>query len=235
MKLDDTKTFRQNLNELIQRAFTSVLVKTSGEELYCFAIYCGCNSEGAWLRPLANTQERHERAQKERDESGTDYSEEAYYRWAPHEWFDDWAVDHGFEEFLSLGQPSICVCGDSDGVDNAAGWLFATIVLVLQELDREGFFGIGKEREQITLFCSEWHGCQRWLEEESVRRLNSATVYRRFFDEWITNSVAAEEFEMFRNSPDKGPTYRSFLSHLNAPDGVAWWRSSWTDYCLSSG
>jgi len=93
------------------------------------------------------------------------------------------------------------------------GRLFAAMLLGLQDLDAEGFFGTGELRERVTLLCSITDSADgAWLEEESTRRLNPPPVYQAFFERWKTNSAVAARFAKHLAEP--GEVYQAFSAHL---------------------
>lgn len=82
--------------------------------------------------------------------------------------FDDDLDDDDFDE--------------DEELDPAVDAVFAIAVQVLQEMDREGLFGSGAERERLVLCL--WKGDQSNVERyEFAKRLNPSAVAQRFGEE----------------------------------------------------
>lgn len=82
---------------------------------------------------------------------------------------DDDDDDFEFDEEAELQDPEVAE-------------VFQVIVQVLRELDQEGAFGTGAERERVVL--SVWEGDQSNMSRyEYAKRLNPAAVARRFGEE----------------------------------------------------
>ncbi|MEO5690464.1 MAG: DUF4303 domain-containing protein [Burkholderiaceae bacterium] len=71
---------------------------------------------------------------------------------------------------------------ESDEVDPAIDAVFDVAVQALQEMDHEGLFGVGAERERLVLCV--WKGDQSNVERyEFAKTLNPPAVARRFGEE----------------------------------------------------
>ncbi|MDG3004283.1 DUF4303 domain-containing protein [Paludisphaera mucosa] len=82
-------------------------------------------------------------------------------------------------------------CGRYDESDDGAfveykANVFAAMVLALSDLEAEGFFGSGRDRRSVAVFCSVADSiCTAWLEADSARRLNPPEVFEAFQAERI--------------------------------------------------
>src|SRR5271166_3494257 len=79
---------------------------------------------------------------------------------------------------------------------------YVAMAMGLRDLDAEGFFGTGPEREKVTIFCSMVDSEETvWLEAESAQLLNPPQVYDRFFAEWLPARTTPEELAKTREQP----------------------------------
>jgi hypothetical protein len=219
----DFSEVRCEIKGAARRAFTEVRSKVGDETLYTFALYS--DGDAMSVRAAANTEEGYERrVEKYRSDpsfmeflKGYNLSFSPFdYRWGTNEW-PYHHVGHGhFDDVCELiGADDRYDESDPDGFDTFKGRLFAAMLLGLKDLDAEGFFGAGEGRGRITLLCSVTDSAEAaWLEEESARRLNPPAVYRAFFEQWITNTVMAENLAEHRSDP--GEVHRAFCSSLDA-------------------
>ena len=115
------------------------------------------HEEGADLLPEANqlVQELEAEAEDDDDFEGDDFDEDA-----------------DFDE----------VDADGEELDTVVAEVFEIVVQALQEMDEEGLFGAGAERERLVLCV--WKGDQSNLERHDfAKMLNAPAVARRFGEE----------------------------------------------------
>ena len=115
------------------------------------------HEEGADLLPESNqlVQELEAGAEDDDDFDGDDFDEDA-----------------DFDE----------VDDEGDDLDSAVAEVFEIAVQALQEMDEEGLFGAGAERERLVLCV--WKGDQSNLERHDfAKMLNAPAVARRFGEE----------------------------------------------------
>jgi hypothetical protein len=207
----DFDQLRRQIADATRRTFTAVQSRCAGELLYAFGLY----SDGSAMTvcPAANTEGAYRRAL---ERSGASETEQVnYYRWAFPEW--DATTDADARAFSAIskkiGRDGRYDEQDPDGFVHFKARVYATMVLALLDLVEEGFFGKDREREQLTLLCSEPDsGCAVWLEDESARRLNPGKVYKKFRKQWKT--YMADDLELFEEDSDD--IYREFVRYLDA-------------------
>ena len=128
------------------------------------------HEEGADLLPESNqlVQELEAEADEDDDFDGDDFDEDAD--------FDD-------------------VDDDGEVIDSAVAEVFEIAVEALQEMDEEGLFGSGVERERLVLCV--WKGDQSNLERHDfAKMLNPPAVAKRFGDEMNEGNRAFYKLNM---------------------------------------
>lgn len=208
----DFDQLRRDITKATRHTFATIQSRCTGGKLYAFALY----SDGSAMTvcPAANTEEAYRRALEQ--SAATEPEEVNYYRWAFPEWTAQSNTDanafNAICDSINGRGGSRYDAQDPDGFVRFKARVYATMVLALLDLINEGFFGSGPEREQLTLLCSEPDsGCAVWLEDESVRRLNSDRIYKKFRKQWKT--YMADDLEMFQAEPDD--IYLEFVRYLD--------------------
>ncbi|WZO98395.1 DUF4303 domain-containing protein [Isosphaeraceae bacterium EP7] len=221
----DFSLIRREIRDAARREFSEIRSKAPGESFYTFALYS--DGDATTVCPAANTEQGYERRVK-KYRSDREFMEMLKsfnlpfspfdYRWGTNEW----AHLHGGSGHFAAVSAKISAddaydATADDGFAKHKGRVFAAMLLGLKDLDAEGFFGVGEQRERIILFCSATDASETaWLEEESARRLNSAAAYQSFFDQWITNTVMAENLADHKLDLDDDEVYREFSLSLEA-------------------
>ena len=164
---------RTLLRDAAREHFTALRRKHPDEQFYAFALY---TDDGAMtVEPAANSEEGFER---QAEHGGED--EACYYRWGTAEWaYEAGAQGTSFEKvYKALNPPDRC---EDDDFGPFCEELHAAMIGALADLDGEGFFGSGKDRERVTLFISisDSEDLER-IEDESAKALNPKPVYARF-------------------------------------------------------
>lgn len=219
----DFSAVRDEIRNAAKRAFAEVRSKVRDETIYAFALES--DGDAMTVCPAANTEEGYERrVEKYRSDPSFQESLKEFgfsfrpldYRWGTNEWAYH-HVGHGHFDtvFKQINADDRIDDSESDGWVTFKGRLFAAMVLALRDLDQMGCFGDFEDRERITLLCSVTDASEAaWLEEESARFLNPEVVYRAFFEQWITNSVMAENLAEHQAQPDD--VYKAFRESLEA-------------------
>jgi hypothetical protein len=215
----------REIKHAARRAFTTVRSGHPDETFYAFALYS--DDDAMTVVPSANTEQGNERCVKrcQGDKSYMEFIASegipfagclSHLRWGTAEWAYEGVGAKPFKTVNKrINADDRYDDADPDGFVRFKGGLFATMVLGLQDLDAEGFFGTGSARQSVTLLCSISDSpCAVWLEEESARRLNPPSVYQAFFKEWMTDKAIAKDFRKHRRRPDD--VYRAFVAHLQA-------------------
>jgi hypothetical protein len=171
---------REMIREAARTAFAAVRRKQPGERFYVFALQSLDDASGVYAH--ANTEEGYQRTLAQRRAEPwrlKEQVEEQYLRWYWGEW------EHQNVEFPSFG--GIYKLLNSAVHHSPRSWVawraavFAAMVGALADLDAEGVFGQGTERERLTLFCTVHDSfCREWVERESAARLNSPRVFHMF-------------------------------------------------------
>jgi len=91
--------------------------------------------------------------------------------------------------------------GQGDAFDASVDEVFRVVVLALQEMDREGLFGVGAERDRFVLCL--WKGDQSNIERhEFAKALNPPAVARRFGEELNAGVRAFYRLHMPEDVPE---------------------------------
>ncbi len=168
---------REMIRDIARSAFTNVQKQNAGEMFYTFAlqtlddtsgVYAAANTEAGYVACIESYQHRDEEHRPS----------ERSCRW-------DW----GMWQFASIDPRSFDSIYD---VLNNGTWrgeqgyefnavVFASMVAALKDLDSEGLFGRGSDRERITLLCTVHDSYSNvWVQEESVARLNGPAAHDTF-------------------------------------------------------
>ena len=169
-------TLQKKIANAARKAFKEIQNDHPGERFYAFALY---TDDGAMtVEPAANSEEALESSAEEYDES----PDTGWLRWGTAEWaYEGEGGDHFNDVYDALNVKNPYDNKDPKAFGVFKQNLFETMILALKSLDDEGFFGTGKDREAVTLFCSVSDSEDAEdLEDQSAKRLNSKAVYKRF-------------------------------------------------------
>ncbi|EAU1471539.1 DUF4303 domain-containing protein [Salmonella enterica] len=162
--------FQTEVLDAAKKAFSLLRERHPNEHFYAYSLYT--DSSAMTIVPAANTIEYLDGILDEESEN-----ELSYYKWTTAEWGYE-AIggeyfknvcriirnDHHQEEYLSHFNK---ICND--------------MMLVLQQLDKDGFFGVGNEREKVTLFITISDDDRSLnIENKSASILNSHDIYINF-------------------------------------------------------
>jgi hypothetical protein len=216
-ELFDLTEARRLIKEGARTFFTRVREKFPNEVFYVYVLYTTeddasvaslvANSEQGYEEIVAKYR-ANESMMKSYAELGVEWNP-TRYRWSFAEWsyiggademqpFSDLidAVETDDEDEATAGPP-----GPETDVDLRAQ-AYAAMVLGLRDLDAEGFFGTGPERESVTIYCSMVDSEETvWLEAESAQFLNPPQVFDRFFAEWLPAMTTPEKLAKTREQP----------------------------------
>ena len=168
----DSPEFRSGLREAVSGAFEDLRAARPDERFYAFALYTDDGFAG--VSPAANS------------EAGlaakiAEYGEDAepeYMRWTTSEWtYEGFGWDRTATIYGKIGE-----MGDAaDDFDAFAQGVLDLMKGVLADLDAEGFFGRGAEREGVTLLCAITDSDDSPdLERRTVHALNPPAVVARY-------------------------------------------------------
>lgn len=185
----DFSLLRSEIAAAARCAFATVLKNHPDEQFYAFALYS--DDAAMSVVPAANSEEALRRkAQNEKQDEGSPAPDappvESSGEWA--RWFTgEWAYEaEGGEHFDRVDDLLNAAdnCADADFPAFRIN-LYETMIEALGELDAQGFFGTGEQREAVTLFCSISDSDDaEQLENRSAEKLNPAIVYEKFSDRY---------------------------------------------------
>lgn len=180
------------LTRACRSAFGEVRARHQGEYFYCMGLFtCG---SFAYLVPTAMTEEGLNRAVREY-QANPRYANEPLQslrfslRWSP---CDSPLHLEGEEHFAEVNALMREVTEALHGIDIDQGWdefkgfvsrLQASICEVLKQLDQEGMFGTGQERERV--FVTMLMGDQDDSILDIGRGLNPPVTVKQFEKEWL--------------------------------------------------
>ncbi|WP_233101843.1 DUF4303 domain-containing protein [Variovorax sp. IB41] len=183
----DFETLRTQIREAARTAFAALRAQHPNERFYAMALY---TDDGAMtVCPSANSEEALQRILLDND--CTEPADIAYSRWGTAEW----AYEHQHAgDFTAVSDRlrAHVLKQKSGGRAFAAfrSQLHDAMVNALADLDQEGFFGTGTDRQALTLFCSISDSDDaEAFEDDSAKRLNSPAVFARFKARWDAPSA----------------------------------------------
>jgi hypothetical protein len=174
---------RRAMVEATRLIFTDYRKDHAGETFYAFALYADNYAQG--MNPASQTEEAYQRRLAKNTMYGP--GELGLLRYCPDEWDMDYCGTHRDEEWSKVTDLLDPILEDDNLTwEQAARPAFETMIQALAELDQEGFFGRGADREAVTLMI--WITDSSLAEEwwaKSVKQLNPAKVYERFITSGI--------------------------------------------------
>lgn len=168
----DSPELRAETKRAVAAAFDDLRAAHPDETFYAFALYTDDGAAG--ISPAANSEEGL--AAKI-----TAYGEDAepgYLRWATSEWaYEGIGWDRTAAVYGKIGE-----IGDAaEDFDAFHQGVLALMEGVLADLDAEGFFGRGEERERIALFCAITDSDEDDdLVDRTIRALNPPALVARY-------------------------------------------------------
>jgi Domain of unknown function (DUF4303) len=219
-----------------RRAFQIVREAHPGERFYAFAL-CTDIEQMRGMCASANTEEglkwrldrRLKRKKSFRDEEEAAVAKAGiawddylnYYRWNLPEW-----AYHGIEGsdflplILMLSEPLENLEddpeeSDPEGFNEHRARVCGTMILAMKDLDDEGFFGSGAERESIVLLADLVEPPEKyWFAVESARRLNPPRVFDGFRKQWLA-WLTADDRAIIDDPAAHSPIYRPLRALLD--------------------
>lgn len=168
----DAPEFRATVREAVRGAFEDLRAAHPDERFYAYALYTDDGAAG--ISPAANS----EAGLAARIAEYGDDAEPAYLRWSTSEWaYEGVGWDRTEAVYREIGR-----MGDAaEGFDAFREGVLALMQNVMADLDAEGLFGRGAEREGVTLLCAITDSDDsEELEARTVRALNPPAVVARF-------------------------------------------------------
>lgn len=170
--------FVQDIRDAARETYRALLAKHPGEHFYAFALYT--DSGAMTVVPAANSAEGLQRVRRKmgvRDEESA-----PEFTWATGEWVYESAEARMFTPLCKrLADAVLSVRFPESTFGRFFDELQRDMIEALRMLDQEGLFGVGAERERITLFVtiSDDDRAEE-LENASAKVLNPPAVFDRF-------------------------------------------------------
>ena len=208
----DFDTLRVQIREAARLAFGALRAQHPDETFYAMALY---TDDGAMtVCTSANSEEAFQRILL-----GDDFSDPASVaatRWFTAEWAYESVHSEHFDvpcerlrkhvltldddapaaDAKSFAAPArrllahVLKLGKNDSFGVFRSKLHDTMVQALAELDQEGFFGTGSQRQALTLFCSISDSDEaEAFEDRSAKQLNPPAVFAAFEKRWDVSSA----------------------------------------------
>jgi hypothetical protein len=194
---------RDRIADASRRTFDSLRTAHPSERFYAFALYTV--DDAVAVNPSANSEQAYERAVAKQmaDEAHCKWLEShgipltdwllGDQRWSPYEWAYECAESEGFHavnELINNRGMGFYDREDPMGFVKFKAGVLASMVFALRDLNEEGYFGTGRDRESLAVFCSVPHSRSTvWFEQDSARRLNPPNVFQTFASElkWVAD------------------------------------------------
>jgi hypothetical protein len=142
---------RRLVRDAARTAFAELRAKSLGESFYAFALQSLDDATGVYA--AANTEDGYRRC-AERYSDWDSPPGEYYYRW----YWGVWAYTNVRRELFGGVYDLLNEEGrrfeDADLQSSFKAAVFGAMAAALRDLDNEGLFGTGPERERITLLCT---------------------------------------------------------------------------------
>jgi phage terminase small subunit len=180
MKKAAAISLQKSITHAARSAFSKLRAAHPKETFYAFALYT--NDEANSITASANTEEglRRRAERYEMDEKKGIEQHAERLRWNPPDWAYHCAGDDQFEE----AQKQLDALADANDLDEDEcekefDARLAVFIAALKELDAEGFFGRGKERQKVTLLVAMGDQEVKLL-LKCAQQLNPHAVYQKF-------------------------------------------------------
>ncbi len=191
------------LKEAARRAFDEVRHLHADESFYVFALHT--SDEATYAVPSANSEEGLRRKLAEYAKEGF-AADEQTLRWNACDWVYHTAGKNYFSEVQQFIDDAINKVGAETSV---AAWerrtkrLFEVFLHSLRDLDAEGFFGSGEERNRILLLLTIGD-CDQDTILTWAKQLNPPAAFQRFKDSFSTHvgkyrEMGSRKFEVMRS------------------------------------
>ena len=224
----DFNLLRQRIAEAARRVVEGVRTAHPEQQFYAFALYTVDDAVG--INPSMNSEEayRDAVARQTADEEHTKWlisngiSPQASllgdHRWSAFDWQFDCAESERFNavnELINNRGVGVYDARDPLGFEKFKAGAMASMVLALNDVIASRAIA---NRNSITLFCSIADSEDAiWFEEDSARRLNTATLFQAFHKERVTYISEDSATDEIAPQSVRG----LYLAHLQAAGGVA--------------
>jgi hypothetical protein len=168
-----------------RQAFSYVRQQHPDETFYVFGL--STDSDVSTIGPVSNSTEGLQRLGQKYNEPGLP----PWLRWSPDEWEYEDAGGQYFDKARDTAN-ALYECDSDEEFVASKRRRLDTFAAALEELDAEGFFGDGEERQGVTLLLhitdpSDFE--EEWV-QEYVKALNPESVYQSYVESHkCTNGV----------------------------------------------
>lgn len=165
---------QQELVEATRRAFNEVRESHRGESFYVFALFT--TPDCSYVLPTAYSEE----ALAAKGESA---------RWDPYDWKSHSEGEQHFDRVQKLldDNPATNIADDA-AAEKHIERLLETFIKALKQLDAEGFFGVGSDREKVVVLIRLDDEDTNLL-LECAEQLNPPSVFERFAKPFQRNLI----------------------------------------------
>ena len=170
--------FAREIRDAARETYRALLAKHPDERFYAFALYT--DSGAMTVVPAANSEEGLQRVRKQMGIGDDERAPE--FTWSTGEWVYESAEADAFNPLCKrLAETVLSPSFRAAEFGRFFNELQGDMIEALRRLDQEGFFGVGAERERITLFVtiSDDDGAEE-LENASAKALNPPSIFERF-------------------------------------------------------
>lgn len=170
--------FARDIRDAARGTYRALLAKHPDEHFYAFALYT--DSGAMTVVPAANSEEGLQRVRKRMAVGKEEVAPE--FTWATGEWVYESAEADSFNALSKrLADAVLSPSFPAAEFGHFFHELQRDMIEALRMLDQEGLFGIGAERERITLFVTISDDSRaEELENASAKVLNPPAVFDRF-------------------------------------------------------
>lgn len=232
----DYPAIRATARDAARRAFQTVREAHPDERFYAFAL-CSDHEEIGGMSASANTEEGLQRKLDRRSKRKKEYREQEkaalaaagiawddylnYYRWNLPEWAYHCIECADFVPLIHMLSDPLENLeedpeeSDPEGFNEHRAQVCASMILAMKDLDDEGFFGSGAERESIVLFAYLLEPPETyWFALESARRLNPPSVFEGFRKQWLA-WLTADDRAIIDDPAAHSPIYQPLRALLD--------------------
>ncbi|MBA9898855.1 DUF4303 domain-containing protein [Burkholderia cepacia] len=174
--------FASEIADAARVTYRALIAAHPYEHFYAFALYT--DSGAMTVVPAANSDEGLKRIRERMEVADDEKAPE--FTWATAEWAYESAEADSFNPLCKkLADTVLGSTIPETRFDAFFKALQRDMIEALRQLDQEGLFGTGAEREKITLFVtiSDDNGAEE-LENRSAKILNPPAVFDRFINRY---------------------------------------------------
>ncbi len=170
--------FAREIRDAARETYRALLAKHPDERFYAFALYT--DSGAMTVVPSANSEEGLQRVRKQMEIGDEESAPE--FTWSTGEWAYESAEADAFNPLCKrLADAVLSPSFPAAKFGQFFNELQRDMIEALKWLDQEGLFGIGAERERVTLFVTISDDSRaEELENASAKVLNPPAVFDRF-------------------------------------------------------